>query len=1077
MKKKALLIFFILLGLAGLGVYYVNAVFMPTHFKQILTKKAADVLGRAVSLGEIHIDLMKGIVLRKLTVAEKDDPKTLFLSVDEAVIGIPLPDIIKNRRIVIPSLTLRKPYLRLARINAVEQNFSDLLRKQKPSSSAEPREFILGAITIEQGTIDLVDQTTEPAFIETLTHLDGSVKLSLKDGVRFNVSVLVPGQSSSLRADGNYKLTTRELNARLNATNLDVVRYLSRFPRKPILTLNTAYVDKADLNILFKNPDVTVRGHWAGKTNLMINAATPVQVQGNIPSASLSLTKTDREVTISGQVNAPDAKISIGEEKIMTGNLTAHDLEILLPLSGGVDAKGVLNLSGGSIHIGKDQEFRGNVVAEPFQVTFQNNALTVSGNLAVDEAHLALGNDLSLSGLIAAKNIQLRRENAALTLEGNAEIKNAVVTKGNEMSFTGHVTAPEIILTQSEGVFSLITRLSLDGLQARVMDQKVSGQVTAPFFALALGNGAIHIKGRAETKRLKFLIHDTWMFDGNPGIDFDVSYNPTLKDHALTYDGELLFNGDELSGVPQINDVKSINGKITFNADEARTESLDLVAMDTPLHIAGTVTDFKNPFLKIKAKCATIAIAKITPFFSRHLEKINISPSGEAVNVTVEYTGLLSSPQTADVRAGAHVQNGVLKSPKLPDTITHISGAIQYEKDGLSWENLQGAFQGQDYTLNGSLKNFKKPDVTTEISAQDLSLTTNFTILNENIQIATLKGKYYASAFDLTGQVLFIPDAPPDIALKGRIQCELADLKHLPALKEKIQTLKPSGLLTLTVHDARIAARDWKASLLTLTAAGPGVSLYGYTLNDLSATIEHNTETWSNLHLSAAVYDGKLLLSSLVNLRDTLLPARGSVEIQDLNLAKIKKDIPAIKDKEISGLLSAAMNLDGPLLKSEELRGRAGFVLKEGYLTKVSLGNSLWGFLGVLLIPEFHDIIFTEGQGNFEIANGRATTGDLVLRSPQVDVVAEGWVDFDQNLNMDISAEIHETSILGAGESPRRAMTGILATAANFISYKITGTLSRPQRKLNPLPIKALKNTTGSILEGVGGILEDILSQ
>ena len=142
------------------------------------------------------------------------------------------------------------------------------------------------------------------------------------------------------------------------------------------------------------------------------------------------------------------------------------------------------------------------------------------------------------------------------------------------------------------------------------------------------------------------------------------------------------------------------------------------------------------------------------------------------------------------------------------------------------------------------------------------------------------------------------------------------------------------------------------------------------------------------------------------------------------------------------------MNLDGPLLKSEELRGRAGFVLKEGYLTKVSLGDSLWGFLGVLLIPEFHDIIFTEGQGNFEIANGRATTGDLVLRSPQVDVVAEGWVDFDQTLNMDISAEIHETSILGAGESPRRAMTGILATAANFISQGHRDV--KPAAKLNP---------------------------
>ena len=29
------------------------------------------------------------------------------------------------------------------------------------------------------------------------------VKLSLKDGVRFNVSVLIPGQSSSLRVDGS----------------------------------------------------------------------------------------------------------------------------------------------------------------------------------------------------------------------------------------------------------------------------------------------------------------------------------------------------------------------------------------------------------------------------------------------------------------------------------------------------------------------------------------------------------------------------------------------------------------------------------------------------------------------------------------------------------------------------------------------------------------------------------------------------------------------------------------------------------------------------------------------------------
>src|SRR3989338_2645624 len=188
MRKKILFIFLTLVMLMTILIIYVNNFFFPVQFKQIVIQKAEKFLNRTVRFDSIRFHPIKGIVIANLGISDKDSPETPFFHVDELSASVLYAPIFRDKKVIIPHLTIVKPVVSLKRNSTAEWNFSDLLNANKPdstqnqasSTTKSPLGFFLGGVSIVDGDLTILDKSVEPAFFETLEDINLKVSLSVQ---------------------------------------------------------------------------------------------------------------------------------------------------------------------------------------------------------------------------------------------------------------------------------------------------------------------------------------------------------------------------------------------------------------------------------------------------------------------------------------------------------------------------------------------------------------------------------------------------------------------------------------------------------------------------------------------------------------------------------------------------------------------------------------------------------------------------------------------------------------------------------------------------------------------------------
>ncbi|MDO8580342.1 MAG: hypothetical protein Q7S13_02560, partial [Candidatus Omnitrophota bacterium] len=163
-----------------------------------------------------------------------------------------------------------------------------------------------------------------------------------------------------------------------------------------------------------------------------------------------------------------------------------------------------------------------------------------------------------------------------------------------------------------------------------------------------------------------------------------------------------------------------------------------------------------------------------------------------------------------------------------------------------------------------------------------------------------------------------------------------------------------------------------------------------------------------------------------------------------------------VKDENLSGMLNVNAYVQGPFKQLEALKGNAAFSIHEGFLGK--------------LIPAYNDAYFTDAQADFIIENKRLRTDNAILISKIVQLKAQGWIDFDQTINFDISPQISELAI-AQGETSKINPSNFLAPILNI---KATGTLTNPAFSIKTGPVKVLQKTSDILMDNMGTILEEI---
>jgi hypothetical protein len=110
----------------------------------------------------------------------------------------------------------------------------------------------------------------------------------------------------------------------------------------------------------------------------------------------------------------------------------------------------------------------------------------------------------------------------------------------------------------------------------------------------------------------------------------------------------------------------------------------------------------------------------------------------------------------------------------------------------------------------------------------------------------------------------------------------------------------------------------------------------------------------------------------------------------------------------------------------------------------------------ILYIPGVSTIVFGQAQGTFTVANKRVYTDDVQLSSKQMNLTGNGNVDFDGNLDFQVTAAFDKNLLQVASPlGPLRDF--FIDKDGNYLGdINVKGTTAKPDYKINSLPINKI---------------------
>ena len=1026
--------------------FYVQNIFLPVQFKRFVIVKAQEYLKRNVTIDEIHFSPLSGFVVRNLTIYQKDAPDRVFLQADEVTFHVLLAPVFQKKIILIPSLRVNGPFAQIVREGTNQWNFSDLLEARKPSTTKNSWTIAPRKIIVNDGEIAYTDQTVPENFHEVISGIDLDARFSLNKIIRFTLEAKVPRRESTVNIKGNYYLGSRKLSSRVMARRIPLAQYLSLVPPPQGIDLKDGVVTALDINL-----------------NLEQNT---LQAQG-----SLTIEK---------------AIVEFGDDKKIMTSLQASDI-FLARQDGRWKAGGHLESTATHAAVGS-RSFDGAITADIKSLDISPEGMSAQGGLILKEARLVTAKG-SLKGeenqgiraqVFRADDLIVRNDERGIRLQTALNVEGLDAAFSTDYKLSGNLTTQKTKLAFDKGEFGVSSDLQLSGARLDLGPERYLQTDFKSRQTLATcREGGCEVKSDLDFGNARLQLTPQIALEGHPDGSLTYQYDPNAPgnkpfDQAqgkYLYSGELRFADATLKGVPYLDSIEKMRGTLQIGTSRLASDGFAFQARGTDVQLSGSLINFIRPVLNVRAKTDNLDLQKLFAVFPALAKKTNILPSGTAV-VEASYIGDAKDPAAADVRFNAQFRNATLASPKITGDITDIAGEIEYQKDLVIWKDIRGLYQNNQYTLNGQFADFSRPMMDVQVASRDLNASGKFKILNQAFQIVSLTAKYFNSSMDIKGDVHLLEGTEPDMDIRGTFSLDLEDLNAFSsALKERLAKFQPAGTFS---GEGLFKGRpkNWQDWGLTFTARAPTVSFSGFHLDDPAIEYEQRDRHVSKCNLTGRVYNGSLNLISSADLTrdDTLAQLTGSLEGMDL---AVLRESGLSKNEFLAGRLSALVNLSGSHADPARWKGGGSLSVTDGHLWR---WNILEGLPELLLIPEFRDVVFTNGQANFTVADGKIATADAAVNSGTISLKGRGWIDLAGNIDFEVTPAFAELAAAESGSLKK--IPSLLLSGGDYITIKLTGTLRSPRYKVQTLPFKVLEKTTDflkeGVKEGIGTILKEI---
>lgn len=1062
-------ILYLVAGILVLGagvLFYINFIFLPTQFKTIVISQAEKTLKRKVSLGQIEYRLVSGFTLHDLTVFQKNDPQTPLLQVKEVSFKVIFPEILRNKKVIIPSLTVKSPTLNILRDQNKEWNFQDLITRPKEESQKSVSSFIVGGLTIENAKVNYHDESGDSDHVFELDNTNVKAILALPVKVKFNVDTSLPKNSATLSAQGDYDIPSKTVSSSVTTENINVAEYLPLYYQSKKFELQSGRIESAKINIKVQDKKVEIFGNLSSPDVHLILPNGRI-IKGALSAAGTSVNISPQKVSVRSQnLQFTSADITLSEDFHLTGDIMAIQAgferqDKTISFNGNLEARKA-NL------VYKETALTGNINLTDVRFKKEKNNLQAQGELKIADADIASGPDTRIKGNVSATVKKMVLTDETLEIDGDVQVTDSDIRLAGGKTLTGHVGTKDTVFKKDKETLYAKTAFQLTQGHIEIApDKEFTGNLSSPETSFTKKGDNLSVTTKLDLSQPIVKIDKDKSFKGgDPTVTLSLSYNPS-NEPKMDYAGSIKMNGAEILGLPYLSEISKATGLIGFGTNQLKFQSFQFTSLDTDIFLSGTIENFADPQLDLTLKSERLNLATLNHL--PQLKKLEMVLTGKT-DADLKFKGKLSQLAEAEIRLNAGLKEASFQTPKLPAKITGLNGTLEIGSDEARWDNLKGIYGESPFTLSGQLKNFAKPVITTTLESTDLKLAAQINLLNEAFQITMLEGQYRQNTFDIKGDA-HIVEGTPDFDLRGALKLDLSDLSLLlPAAKEKLETIKPAGIIEATgSFNGKFS--DWRGSKINLSALCPQLSIYGYQLQNVSLDVDQKDRLLNLFKLSGIVYDGNLNITGTGDLSRDDSPVKVEASVINADLGKLREDLPSLKEKRLYGLLTASATINGPLLKTAQWQGLGAIAVRDGHLLELNFLKGIWR---ALLIEEFQDIVFTDGQANFTIKDNRAYTEDLALNSKNVQLFGKGWLDFNKHMNLDVNLKFSETALLQSKSPFLKSPTAILTQAGDLISVNVNGPMSNPSVSLVKTPSKILEKATGTIIEGAGAILDEI---
>lgn len=1028
MRKKIVFILLALIMLGAIAYFYVNRFLLP-KVHTLIESRIAEQIGRPVSIGRIRLEPAEGFRLQNVIIREPGSQQT-FVQIDEIDCALLLAPFLKNRTVVIPSITIRKPITRIVQHTDGSFNFSDMLKRKKKPPSDHGTQVFITQIKVVQAAVDFVKNTADGDFSENFRDIGIDLSLSMDRQIDFRLTTVMPFDSTSIEASGRYTLGSKDFYVEIKASQWNVMKYQRQFyPLK----------------------------------NFAIES-------GELATCDLRVDYFDSKLKISGDAYFAGTAFSAGEHGFR-GDLRLLASTLLFD-HGSLTAKGELRLPAMELTMRPGEKYEGDLQLFVESLTRKDDGLFVSGNIKARNVNLTFPGEQSVQTHLTARDSNLTYRDGKLTIFGDFDFEDAHYSFGKDRAFNGQLFAKNLSLSRDHGTWKLKSTLRSENTRLTFGPAElVNSTVNSDQFLFESTPEAITLDGSLAFSEAVFAFGDTVKFQGNP--DLKIQYHrPRADPESSTVTGLLALQNGLIFGLPRVESLSNLQGALRLTKDGAETEQISFTVENTHIDVTGKLNNWSELALEASAYTPSIELSRVTALMPEIFEKYEITLDGRSA-LRVDFTGSARQWKGGNIQLAAELMDSTLSCPKLPGDITQIGGQIGYSSDRVTWSELKAVFKNFPFQLSGQLENFSRPVINTTMTADDLKARARISLLNKTIRVPSVTAQYHQSDFDGSADIYFITGQPPEIQINGRGTVYASDLAAFaPSFRDKIEPLALEGIFDTKLFFKGKPGEhlDWS---IDVDAKSDRAVIKNHPLTDVKITYLQRDKNISKLNMNADVYGGKLKFDSSANLENTNFPFVMALGIYDTDLAKFIVNQTPDKENKLAGTFSLNLGLEGELTDQQSWTGQGDYKIENGYI---------WDFkiikvLNKLLIREFVRTVYTDSSANFRIANRKIGTENLTLKSDTISLLAKGYVDFDQKLSFDVYPALSEIArIQSDDEILKKFTTVLLSKTLNII--KLGGTIQEPKHSIvaTQIPTNILKGTLDTI-RGVGeSLFETIIN-